>query len=485
MFKFKENYLSYFLILALFTILLFFSGIGFKQLWKTDETRVAGISASMARTSGYLMPKLNGEPFLEYPPMYYWATATFYKTLGKSVFASRLPSALCAFGAVLILFLLSKEMKFEPFYCFMSGVIISTCGQFWSVANRCIVDMMLCFFIVSAMLCFFKIHESLSNNEKLHKNIVWILLFIFSMGFGILTKSLIGLAVPSCAIFFWLISECIWKKKIFFKSWIVLIIGSVLSLVPATLWIAEIYSKFGLEYAKTVILVNTFGRFSGSYSQHANPTYYYLGKIPEQFLPWTVVLVAIVLLMIIYKKKLPLNTNIRFLLCWLIFPFILFAMSEGKRPIYLLPLYPAFAVLLSFLIWKSITEIPILARYKWKNILLAVSGVLLVVFAAAGIMIGVLYNKKYTYYPLFEYYQKSECAQKPLYLYSNIESMRGAINYYLNKDIPLITTENELKELVKNKNVCVLVPYFNGLEAYGKVKKFKVKGDNWCILESE
>lgn len=484
MFKFKEGYSEYFLILAVFALLLFFSGIGFKQLWKTDETRVAGISASMVRTGDYLMPKLNAEPFLEYPPMYYWTTAIFYKEFGRSMFTSRLASAICAFGAALLLFFLSKEMKFEPFYCFLSGAIISTCGQFWSVANRCIVDMMLCFFIVLAMFCFYKIHESLSDNGTIYKNSSWIVLFIISMGFGILTKSLIGLAVPSCAIFFWLISECIWKKKMFFRSWVVFIIASALSLVPVAIWLAEIYYKYGLEYARTITIDNTFGRFSGSYSQHANPAYYYLGKIPEQFLPWTVVLVVIVLLMIAYKKKLPLNTNVRFLLCWIIFPFILFAMSEGKRPIYLLPLYPAFAVLLSFLIWKSTTEIPILVKYQWKNILLALSGILLVVFIIAGIMIGVLYNKKYTYYPLFEYYQRSECVQKPLYLYSNIESMRGAINYYLNKDVPVIITENELKELVKKEKVCLLIPYFKGLESYGKIKEFKVKGDDWCILEN-
>jgi len=484
MLKFKESYSVYFLILVIFALLLFFSGIGFKQLWKTDETRVAGISASMVRTGDYLMPKLNGEPFLEYPPMYYWVTATFYKIFGKSMFTSRLASALCAFGTALLLFFLSKEMKFESFYCFMSGVIISTCGQFWSVANRCIVDMMLCFFIVAAMYCFYKIHEFLSHNEKIRNNFIWMLLFISSIGFGILTKSLLGLAVPSCAIFFWLISECIWKKKIFFKSWIILVIGSVLSLFPAAFWLVKIYLKYGLQYVKATAVENTFGRFSGFYSQHANPVYYYLGKIPEQFLPWTIVLVGIVLLMIIYKKKLPLNTNIRFLLCWIMFPFILFVMSEGKRPVYLLPLYPAFAVLLSFLIWKATTEIPILVSCQWKKIWFTVSSLLLLAFVAAGIMIGILYNKKYTYYPMFEYYQKSKCSQKPLFLYSNTESMRGAINYYLNKDVPLITTKNELNELIAQKKICVLIPDFNGVESYGKIKKFKVKGDDWCILEN-
>lgn len=484
MFKSKESYSRYFFILSIFALLLFFSGIGFKQLWKTDETRVAGISASMARTGNYLMPKLNGEPFLEYPPMYYWTTAVFYKEFGRSLFTSRLASALCAFGTTLLIFLLSKEMKFEPFYCFMSGVIISTCGQFWSVANRCVVDMMLCFFIVSAMFCFYKIHASLSNNGRVSKNFIWSLLFIVSMGFGVLTKSLIGLAVPSCAIFFWLISECMWKKKVFFKSWIILVTGSALSLVPAAIWLAEIYSKYGFQSAKTIAVVNTIERFSGSYSQHANPIYYYLGKIPEQFLPWTVVLVVIAILMIIRKKKLPLNTDLRFFLCWIIFPFILFATSEGKRPIYLLPLYPALAMLLSLLIWKNTAEMPILAKYQWKHILFSASRILLVFFIIAGIIIGLLYNKKNTYFSLFKYYQKSECAQKPLYLYSNIESMRGAINYYLNKDVPLITTKNELKELVKKEKVCVFTPHFNGVEAYGKVKKFEVKGDDWCILEN-
>ena len=40
-------------------------------IWKPDEPLVAGISAEMARTKDFVVPRLNGEPFLEKPPLYY------------------------------------------------------------------------------------------------------------------------------------------------------------------------------------------------------------------------------------------------------------------------------------------------------------------------------------------------------------------------------------------------------------------------------
>ncbi|HPS94083.1 MAG TPA: glycosyltransferase family 39 protein, partial [Deltaproteobacteria bacterium] len=62
-------------ILSLAVLFLFLiPGIN-HGLWRPDEPRVAGTCAEMARTGDYVVPYLNGEPFLEKPPLYYAAAA--------------------------------------------------------------------------------------------------------------------------------------------------------------------------------------------------------------------------------------------------------------------------------------------------------------------------------------------------------------------------------------------------------------------------
>ncbi len=473
-----------FVFLLIFSAVIYLSAIGFKELWKTDETRVAGISANMARTGEYAMPYLNGEEFLEYPPLYYWTTAISYKIIGKTLFASRLSSALCAIFSVLLIFVLVRKMGHEPITAFMAGIIAATTGQFWSIGNRCLVDMMLCFFIVASMYSFYTIHTSFLNKEKFSKIFIWCLILIASFGFGIMTKSLLGLAVPSCALFFWLLIESILNKSIYLKSWISLILCSILSFIPVGLWMLQLYEKFGYDAVHTVAVINTFGRFFGSYKQHENPAWYYLGKLPEQFLPWTVVLGIVAAFMIYKKIKFPLNRDNRFLFCWIIFPFLLFSLSTGKRPVYLLPLYPATAVIMALLIENLITKVEFLSKFNWKKITLAVSALLLVGFVTAGLIVAFANNKKYTCITIFNYYKKSDLKQKNLYLYSETEYMRGAINYYLNKNVPVLNSNKELAEVMAKKDVCVLAPYSEDLKQYDIVKTLKVKGDEWCFLSN-
>jgi len=470
------------IILLIFSAVIYLSAIGFKELWKTDETRVAGISANMTRTGEFTMPYLNGEEFLEYPPLYYWTTAISYEVIGKTLFASRFSSAIAAIFSALLVFALVRKMGHEPITALMAGIIVTTTGQFWSVGNRCLVDMMLTFFIVVSIYAFYTIHISFANKEKFSRIFVWILLLILSFGFGIMTKSLLGLAIPSCALFFWLLIESILNKSLYLKSWMALFICSILSFIPVGLWMLRLYEKFGYDALHTVAVINTFGRFFGTYNEHENPMWYYLEKLPEQFLPWTVILGFIVVFMIYKKVKFSFNRDNRLFFCWIIFPFILFSLSTGKRPVYLLPLYPGAAVIMALLIENLIRKTEFLNKLNWKKITLYASALLLVGFVTAGLIVAFAYNKKYTCISIFKYYDKSDLKGKQLYLYSNAEYMRGAVNYYLYKDVPVLQYEKDLAKVMTDKNVCILAPYSDSLKQYNVVKVLKVKGDEWCFI---
>jgi 4-amino-4-deoxy-L-arabinose transferase-like glycosyltransferase len=483
----SDKRVKYFFLLAAFVVILILPTIGEKRLWRTDEPRVAGISAEMARTQDYTMPMLNGEPFLEYPPLYYWVTAGFFDTFGRSPFTARLCSGLAAIFAVLIIYLLTSKMGYDPLISFLSGVALATSAQFWAIANRCLVDMTLCFFIVAAMASFYALHKDIAEHKK--NFIIKLLLFIafvFSLAFGMLTKSLLGLAIPTCGLFFWLISEIIWNKKIFIKSWILLIVGSLLSLIPVALWVWRLYLRHGYEIAYTATWKNTIARFTGSYAQHDNPFYYYLGKLPGQFLPWTVVFVIIIIVLIAHRHRrlLVLNFNLRFIITWFVFPFILLSVSSAKRSVYLLPLYPPLALFTSIMAMKIIKESYFLSKFNWRKIIMRISIFLLVVFVIVGIMTAVLFNNKYSFYPIYKCYKAIDNPNKTLYLYRPDEVSRGAVNYYMNQDAEVISDVNTLEKMLENKNNYFITEKGNPLGTAKKMKSFIVKGKHWYILNN-
>src|SRR3989475_12516094 len=57
-------------------------GIGRTDLWPPDETRVAEMSREMRAERSWLVPRLNGTPFLEEPPLFYWFQAGAYRLAG-------------------------------------------------------------------------------------------------------------------------------------------------------------------------------------------------------------------------------------------------------------------------------------------------------------------------------------------------------------------------------------------------------------------
>src|SRR5262245_4287269 len=84
-------------------------GIGNHALWTPDEPRDAAIGLEMWRTGSWWVPRLGGIPFLEKPPLYWWAQSGAFELLGPSTAAARLPSAVFGFASVLLSYALSRR----------------------------------------------------------------------------------------------------------------------------------------------------------------------------------------------------------------------------------------------------------------------------------------------------------------------------------------------------------------------------------------
>ena len=117
-----------------------------------------------------------------------------------------------------------------------------------------------------------------------------------------------------------------------------------------TLWLvparASISDEIGTEVQAEIggnLFRQTVGRFFLGVSHFEWP-WYYLENLPVDLLPWTLFLPYALLFAWRHRRA---GQSERFLLAWTVPALIFFSISLGKRALYLLPLYPAFAILLS------------------------------------------------------------------------------------------------------------------------------------------
>jgi 4-amino-4-deoxy-L-arabinose transferase-like glycosyltransferase len=531
----------YFILAALFAFAVFFIGLGSRHIGGSDEPRVAGIAAETYINGNWVEPKLNNKPFLEKPPLYFWADALSMQVFGRNEFAVKLPSAVAAFFGVLSLFALARGLALSGFGALLSVVFLATAAQFWNYGRKCMIDIFLAVFIAFAMWAFWE----LCRSKKAKNTILWFIFFVLALGGAIFSKGLVGLALPCSALFFYLaINDFYIEKKLNLKRWIYLFVGAALSFIPVALWVWALYEKAGYEAVHTAVWVNNFGRFSGEHKQHIEPFWYYFPKLFEQLQPWTILLPFALWFNIrrVWRDK---DNKSLFMLCWLIIPYLLLMVSAGKRQVYVLPLYAAEVLLIANMldqIYHNKFKLP--AKWDYVNLATKIIGIIFcaglligsltfVIIAACGglnwtayiapalmlccgvgtliamrrkqiskVTLGLLAglamtyisidtaarpikNHRKSYHALFEYCAQQIKTGKVLYLYNPIERESGAAVFYLGRNCPRF----DFKTTKAVPNMIVLINKRNSelfLKAgFKMVKKFKTQGRTYWVMEHE
>jgi hypothetical protein len=125
----------------------------------------------------------------------------------------------------------------------------------------------------------------------------------------------------------------------------------LLSAAPGLAWITAATALAPQGFADEAVGTNLIGRFFAGTS-HERPFYYFLYQFPADFLPWTLLLPAVVWaarrrIFVADGADAPTQRAWRFLLAWFLTAFVFFSLSSGKRGLYLLPAYPAIALLVA------------------------------------------------------------------------------------------------------------------------------------------
>ncbi len=348
-----------FSLLLLFAALAALAGLNARELDSGDETRVAGIAAEMFVEKDYLIPRLNGEPFLEYPPLYYWAASAAFGAFGINDAAAKLPNALAAIGSAVVLFFLARRMKYSPRCALMAGVMLSSGIQFFLNSRRCMVDMTLAFFILFAVNAFHGMFASRAPGRKA----LYTLLFAVGLAGGTLTKGLVGMAIPLSAAGMWLVVMDIRNRTFSWSRYCLAGCGVLAAMAGTAVWYVLLRNAEGGEAMfHEAFVVNNLGRFTGSQGDHRESPFFYFLQFPSFFWPW-LPFFFFGLYRVWKEFRHKFDPNLLLAALFFLVPFLLMSIASGKRTVYFLPLFAPMALLAARLpIWETVLH-PLVRRW--------------------------------------------------------------------------------------------------------------------------
>ena len=395
-----------------------------------DSPRVAGIAREMAVTSNYLIPRLNGENFLEYPSVGYWPIAlSLSMNKNPPDFLAFLPMVLLGTGTVLITYLIGKKLAGEKIGL-MAGFILATMSTFITFHRHFKVDPVLLFFITLSLYGF------IAGYQASRKRFLFFSLFYLAMAGGFLSKGIVGVAIPAATVAVFLIT----KKD--FKAIVKVLLNPALLffILPIFLWVGSVWRIEGLDIFKEIIRQSLF-RFLSPTADHAQPFYYYLAQALAAPLPWTILLFGLIW----YrwrpapsKEPLPHGFLLWFALVWLLTGLIGLSFASAKRPLYLGPLYPSFA-LLAALGWDRLREtFPKMKKYELFGL-----AIIFLIYIGAYLMVITPMQRKESLRPLYKAVS-SQRTNGLVYLVNPSETTRGASFFYLGRKIPVLNDQDVL-----------------------------------------
>ncbi len=329
---------------------LFFFGLGSFGLVGADEPRYAQIAREMLARHDWIVPVLNGKPWLEKPPLYYWCAMLSYRGLGFTDAAARVPAAVLA--AVMVFALYAFMRKLRGAGALDAALMTASSVGVIGFARGGSTDMPLAATFTVGMLAWY---AWLVNSQRR-----WLLVFYVCMALGTLAKGpvapfLAGAIVVAYALLrpradaatrWGVIAKTLWWP------------GVLLFIALALPWYVAVQWKTG-DFLRVFILEHNLARFGTNLYRHKQPFWYYVPVLLVSVAPWLVLFVAgIVDALRSALRRDPDNVESAadeaaiedrdwyvFVLLWLGVIVVFFSISQSKLPGYILPATPAATIL--------------------------------------------------------------------------------------------------------------------------------------------
>lgn len=324
-------------LLALITALLatlWFANIDYRRLIRTDEGRYAEIAREMAESGDWVTPRSNGFKYFYKPPLQYWATAAAFKLFGPNEWTARLWTALTGFLGILFTFWTTRRL-WGAEVGLAAAAILAGSLMWVAMGHLSALDMGLAFFLSSAVAAVTVAQRDEANTRERRP---WMLVAWAAAAFAVLSKGLIGLVLPAGAFCLYLLLTRDWSR-LRALEWLR---GGLLFLAITAPWFVAV-SLANPEFFHFFFIHEHFERFLTKVHGRYGPPWYFIPVLIAGLLPWTLSIGHA--LRAGWQRAPSRFQPARFLLAWVLGVFIFFSASSSKLPSYIVPIFPALAVL--------------------------------------------------------------------------------------------------------------------------------------------
>jgi 4-amino-4-deoxy-L-arabinose transferase-like glycosyltransferase len=294
-----------------------------------DEGRYAEGAREMLASGDWLVPRLFGVPYLEKPPLFFWMTAASCGLVGVDELGARLVSALAAAAGVVVTGLFARR-AFGRRAGVLAAAVLATSGLYLVLARVVITDMLFSVLVTGALVSWF-----LAETGKRSFLPFWLLAAAATLTKGPVAAVLCGLVGLG-----YLALERSLGDLRSLRFWI----GMPVFLAIVLSWFALVeirYPGFVYFYVYKEHLLRVAG------DEHREPFFWCLPWLLAGWLPWTPIAVALAPAI---GRRLSEQTArgraARFVAIWACVVLVFFSIARGKLVPYILPMFPAMAILL-------------------------------------------------------------------------------------------------------------------------------------------
>lgn len=337
------------------------------------EVFFAECAREMLRDSNFVTPLYHGKGFFDKPILTYWAILAAFKLWGTTHLVARIPSIVCALGTAVIT-ACGAAALFGIEAGLLSAMILCSSFMFLSFSALCMSDMMLVFFDTATLALFF-------SGTILPARRNWCFwLASVSMGLAFLTKGPVGIVLPGISCLAYLAIT----RQLSIIQLRHLLIGGVTAAILATPWFLAAFSANGAGAMYWFFVRENIQRFAGSTYDTHRPIWFMLTSLFTGFLPWSIFLPVILPYSIKKWQQPPTKQGIieLYLWLWIAVVTVFFSLSRGKIDYYVLPAYPAAAMLVGSYLsrWINSEQRPAVSAGWGLSVVLLLAGGISCVF---------------------------------------------------------------------------------------------------------
>lgn len=347
--------------ILIWAVFFIFSAVWFytlvpRTLVPTDEGRYAEMAREMVATGDWVTPRLNAIKYFEKPPLQAWMNALTFKLFGLGEWQARLWTGLTGFlGIVLVAY--AGTRVFNQRVGLIAAAVLASSFLWNGAGHFNTLDMGLAGMMTLA-LCSLLLAQRNQASPAEERN--WMLACWAGMALAVLSKGLIGIVLPGAVLVIYTAVTRDWAlwKRLHVK-W-----GLLLFFAITAPWFVLV-SLQNPEFPHFFFIHEHFQRFTTKIHRRTGPIYYFIPILLLGIAPWIGILWQS-----LWRARREPAKGFKprwLLLIWCGFIFFFFSISGSKLPSYILPIFPALALLLGCYLQN--------ARYRilwWSALIMAV-----------------------------------------------------------------------------------------------------------------